>query len=41
VYSSDTGVLNTRDCLYLFGVTVQKRLEPIAQRCPLLRKVGR
>jgi hypothetical protein len=39
VYSSDTGVLNTRDCRYLVGVTVVKRLEPLAQRCPLLRKV--
>ncbi len=41
VYSSDTGVLKTRDCRYLVGVTVQKRLEPLAQRCPILRKVGR
>ena len=40
VYSSDTGVLNTRDCRYLVGVTVQKRLEPLAQRCPLVRKVA-
>ena len=40
VWSSDTGVLSTRDCRYLVGVTVQKRLEPLAQRCPLARKVG-
>ena len=40
VYSSDTGVLKTRDCRYLVGVTVQKRLEPIAERCPVLRKLG-
>jgi hypothetical protein len=39
VYSSDTGVLSTRDCRYLVGVTVQKRLEPLAQRCPMVRKV--
>jgi len=39
VYSSDTGVLNTRDCRYIVGVTVVKRLEPLAQRCPILRKV--
>lgn len=39
VYSSDTGVLSTRDCRYLVGVTVAKRLEPLAQRCPLLRKI--
>jgi hypothetical protein len=41
VYSSDTGVLKTRDCRYLVGVTVQKRLEPLAERCPMVRKVGR
>jgi hypothetical protein len=39
VYSSDTGVLSTRDCRYLVGVTLAKRLEPLAQRCPLLRKM--
>ena len=41
VSSSDTGVLKTRDCRYLVGVTVQKRIEPLAERCPLIRKVGR
>ncbi len=41
VYSSDTGVLSTRDCRYLVGVTVQKRLEPLSPRCPLVRKLGR
>ena len=40
VYSSDTGVLSTRDCRYLVGVTVQKRLEPLSQRCPVARKLG-
>ena len=39
VHSSDTGLLSTRDCRYLVGVTVAKRLEPLAQRCPLLRKI--
>jgi len=39
VYSSDTGVLSTRDCRYLVGVTVARRLAPLAQRCPLLRKM--
>ena len=39
VYSADTGVLSTRDCRYLVGVTVQKRLEPLAQRCPMVRKL--
>lgn len=41
VSSSDTGVLKTRDCRYLVGVTVQRRLEPLAERCPFIRKVGR
>jgi hypothetical protein len=40
VYSSDTGVLSTRDCRYLVGVTVEKRLQPLAQRCPVVRKLG-
>ena len=39
VRSSDTGLLSTRDCRYLVGVTVARRLEPLAQRCPLLRKL--
>ena len=41
VSSSDTGVLKTRDCRYLVGVTVQKRIEPLAERCPFVRTVGR
>jgi hypothetical protein len=41
IHSSDTGVLSTRACGYLVGVTVHKRLEPFAQRCPLVRNVGR
>lgn len=41
VSSSDTGILKTRDCRYLVGVTVQKRLEPLAERCPFIRNVGR
>jgi hypothetical protein len=40
VYSADTGLLKTRDCRYLVGVTVTKRLQPIADRCPLVRKVS-
>ena len=40
VYSSDTGVLKTRDCRYLVGVTIAKRLYPVADRCPIIRKVG-
>ena len=41
VYSSDTGVLKTRDCRYFIGVTVVKSLEPLAQRCQVLKSVGR
>jgi len=38
VYSSDTGVLKTRDCRYLVGVTVVKKLAPLAQRCSLISR---
>jgi hypothetical protein len=41
VYSSNTRVLSTRDCRYLVGVTVQKRLVRRTQRCPFFRQVGR
>jgi len=41
VYSESTGILSTRDCRYLIGVTVVKRLEPLAQRCRVIAKVGR
>jgi hypothetical protein len=40
VWSEDTGILKTRDCRYLVGVTVTKRLAPISDRCPLIRSVG-
>jgi hypothetical protein len=40
VYSADTKILKTRECRYFIGVTVLKRLEPLADRCPLLRTVG-
>ena len=40
VWSEDTGILKTRDCRYLVGVTIAKRLQPIADRCPLIRTVG-
>jgi hypothetical protein len=40
VWSEDTGILKTRDCRYLVGVTVLKRLQPIADRCPVFRSVG-
>ena len=40
LWVSNTGILKTRDCRYLVGVTVAKRLQPIADRCPLIRTVG-
>jgi hypothetical protein len=41
VYSTNTRVLSTRDCRYLVGVSVQKRLERRTQRCQFFRKIGR
>jgi len=41
VYSSDTGVLKTRDCRYVIGVSVIKKLAPLSQRCSVLAKMGR
>lgn len=38
VYSSDTGVLKTRDCRYLVGVTLVRKYAPLAQRCRLISK---
>ncbi len=41
VYSAEARVPLARDCRYLIGVTVLKRIEPLAQRCEVLRTVGR
>jgi hypothetical protein len=38
VYSEGMAVM--RDCRYFIGVSVAKRLLPLAERCPLIRKVG-
>jgi hypothetical protein len=38
VYSADTGVVKTRDCRYLVGVTVVRKYAPLAQRCSLLSR---
>lgn len=38
VYSSDTGVLRTRDCRYLVGVSVVKKFAPLSQRCKVLSR---
>ena len=40
VYSGDTVIPKTRECRYFIGVTVVKRIEPLADRCPLMRGVG-
>jgi hypothetical protein len=38
VYSEGMAVM--RDCRYFIGVSVAKRLLPLAERCPVVRKVG-
>jgi hypothetical protein len=38
VYSADTGVVKTRDCRYLVGVTVVRKFAPLAQRCSLVSR---
>jgi hypothetical protein len=40
VYSADTSIPKTRDCRYLVGVSVLKRIELLADRCPLARRIG-
>jgi hypothetical protein len=38
VYSEGMAVM--RDCRYFIGVSVVKRLTPLADRCPVVRQVG-
>jgi len=40
IYSADTAIPKTRDCRYLVGVSVLKRIAPLADRCPLVRSIG-
>jgi hypothetical protein len=40
VYSEENPLPKTRDCRYFIGVTVLKRPALLADRCPLIRKVG-
>jgi hypothetical protein len=40
VYSGDTRIPKTRECKYFIGVTVVRRIEPLADRCPLMRSLG-
>ena len=41
VYSAETRIPKTRDCRYFIGVSVLKRIEPLADRCPLVRAIGK
>jgi hypothetical protein len=40
VYSADTSFAVMRDCRYFIGVSVLRRMLPLAERCPVIRKVG-
>jgi hypothetical protein len=40
VGSADSKIPKTRECRYFIGVSVLKRLEPLADRCPLVRRIG-
>ena len=40
VYSAETMIPKTRECRYFIGVSVLKRIEPLADRCPLIRGIG-
>jgi hypothetical protein len=40
VYSAETIIPKTRECRYFIGVSVLKRIEPLADRCPLVRTIG-
>lgn len=40
VFSADSKIPKTRECSYFIGVSVLKRIEPLADRCPLVRGIG-
>ena len=40
VSSASTAIPKTRECKYFIGVTLVSKLEPLADRCPLMRTVG-
>jgi uncharacterized membrane protein (DUF106 family) len=40
VSSAESKIPKTRECSYFIGVSVLKRLEPLADRCPLIRRIG-
>jgi len=37
---SEANLAVMRDCRYFIGVSVVKRLAPLAERCEVIRKVG-
>ena len=40
VSSANTAIPKTRECKYFIGVTVVRKIEPLADRCPVLRNIG-
>jgi hypothetical protein len=40
VVSADSMIPKTRECSYFIGVSILKRIEPLADRCPLVRRIG-
>ena len=40
VSSASTAIPKTRECKYFIGVSVMRRIEPLADRCPLMRTIG-
>ena len=40
VWSASSAIPKTRDCHYFIGVSVLRRVTPLADRCPLVRQVG-
>ena len=40
VFSADSVIPKTRECSYFIGVSILKRIEPLADRCPLVRRIG-
>jgi len=40
VTSEQTKIPKTRECKYFIGVSVVRRIEPLADRCPLMRTVS-
>ena len=40
IFSAGSKIPKTRECHYFIGVSVLKRIEPLADRCPLVRTLG-